>query len=300
LPLDACHIRQRIFWCAYILDRQLSQLLGHPPAIKDSEVDVCIPGMTELHNPVKASEPISNPSAGSGEQVAAHLPRGHVTSRPSAASNRTGNMGRSAESPVDASLGANDTGIESESPTRHHKSSPREAGEFVLGYLVTYSKLSGAAFELFHTSIHNRFVTWEQVLDLSSRVQSWWNGLPLSLQENSGESSCSTAPFSSYFLTIYQYLVLFINRSPLSLPAHRIEFRSSIQAALSASRAIVRNLRNPQDHPALFSWPTTLSATWMSGLVIAFATLLNLYPIHKAVTYVFLYSHGIYFHQEAS
>lgn len=280
LPLDVGSIRQRIFWCAYILDRQLSQLLGHPPAIKDSEVDVCIPGMAELHNPVKAREAVpSSPADNDGEEVTAHLPRGHVASQSAVATKEF--SGGAARSPADFQ-GVRNTGIEAESPARHHKSSPKDAGEFVLGYLVTYSRLSGAAFDLFHTSITNRHVTWEQVLELSSKIQSWWNGLPLSLQENVSTSNDSSPQFSSYFITLHQYFVLFINRSPLSLPTHRLEFRSSIQSALSASRAIVQNLRNLQHYPALFAWPTTLSATWMSGLVIAFATLLNLYPFHKA------------------
>lgn len=285
LSRDACDIRQRIFWCAYILDRQLSLLLGHPPAIKDTEVDVCIPGMAELHNPVKECQPKSSNSlpADGGDEITAHLPRGHAVGRPSAASARCENETRHDATPVDAH-DANINSIEAESPTRHHKTAPREAGEFVLGYLVRYSRLCGVAFDLFHTSIHNRYVTWDQVLDLSSRIQSWWNGLPLTLQENNSQSSCPALEFSPYFVTMYQYLVLFVNRSPLSLPTHRIEFRSSIQSALSASRAIVRSLRSPQvqDHPALFAWPTTLSATWMAGLVIAFASLLNLYPFHKA------------------
>lgn len=283
LPRNVGYIRQRIFWCAYILDRQLSQLLGHPPAIKDSEVDVCIPGMAELHHPVKAREAIpSSPADNGDEEVTAHLPRGHVASRQSAAAAKEGS-GRAARSPTDVH-GVRNEGIEAESPARHHKSSPKDAGEFVLGYLVTYSRLSGAAFDLFHTSITNRHVTWEQVLELSSKIQSWWNGLPLSLQENDSTSNGSSPQFSSYFVTLHQYFVLFINRSPLSLPTHRIEFRSSIQSALSASRAIVQNLRNLQDYPTLFAWPTTLSATWMAGLVIAFATLLNLYPFDKART----------------
>lgn len=284
LPHNVRHLRQRIFWCAYVLDRQLSQLLGHPPSIKDAEVDVCIPGMAELHDPVKASAPTSSSLANSSEEVAAHLPRNHAASRTSAVMAAADAGSSVGESPIDTHSAEN-TGIEAESPARHHRSTTKEAGEFVLSYLVTYSRLSGAAFDLFHTSIHNRYVTWDQVLELSSKVHSWWNGLPLALQEDGAAPGHASPHFSSYFAMLYQYLVLFINRSPLSLPIHRMEFRSSIQAALSASRAIVRNLRKCEDSPALLAWPTTLSSTWMAGLVIAFAALLNIYPFHKARAY---------------
>ncbi|CAM1501333.1 Fc.00g104950.m01.CDS01 [Cosmosporella sp. VM-42] len=67
LPQDMCGIRQRIFWSAYILDRQLSQALGHPTVLRDSEIDVCIPGTVELHKPVGAQE--------NQEGVHAHLPK---------------------------------------------------------------------------------------------------------------------------------------------------------------------------------------------------------------------------------
>lgn len=278
LPRDVCAIRQRIFWCAYVLDRQLSQLLGHPPAIKDAEIDVCIPGMEELHNPVKPREPVPQSLEDESDDVTAHLPRGYVA-------NRSTGPGTDKippdvpESAVEVPCTL-DAGIDAESPARHHKSSPKEVGEFVLGYLVTYSRLSGEAFDLFHTSITNRFVTWDQVMDLASKIQSWWNSLPLSLQEES--PGASTPQYSPYFVAMYHYLVLFINRPPLSLPTNRIEFRSSIQSALSASRAIIRRLQSDKTQPAIFSWPTTLSAAWMAGLVVSFATLLNLYPFQKA------------------
>lgn len=71
LPPDVRLIRQRIFWCAYILDRQLSQALGHPPAMKDDEIDVCYPGMTELHSPVRARQAFGSTACVGWRQVPA-------------------------------------------------------------------------------------------------------------------------------------------------------------------------------------------------------------------------------------
>jgi hypothetical protein len=50
LDSDLKDLRKRIFWSAYILDRYLSQALGLPPTIADSDIDVCPPGCPELHS----------------------------------------------------------------------------------------------------------------------------------------------------------------------------------------------------------------------------------------------------------
>lgn len=44
-------LRKRIFWCAYAIDRYLSQVLGLPLGIQDSDIDVCPPGVRETHSP---------------------------------------------------------------------------------------------------------------------------------------------------------------------------------------------------------------------------------------------------------
>jgi len=60
-------LRKRIFWSAYILDRYLSQALGLPPTIADSDIDVCAPGCPELHSsalPVTPSGTTEVPRSG--------------------------------------------------------------------------------------------------------------------------------------------------------------------------------------------------------------------------------------------
>ncbi|KAM3514521.1 hypothetical protein MY11210_001864 [Beauveria gryllotalpidicola] len=75
MPKDMLVIRQRIWWCTYVLDRHLSLSLGHPLAVSDEEVDVCIPGMPELHSPVGYYRQVSTTTA--GDEVRAHLPINH-------------------------------------------------------------------------------------------------------------------------------------------------------------------------------------------------------------------------------
>lgn len=76
LQQHSCEMRKRIFWSVYITDRYLSQALGHPPGIQDSDTDVCIPGTRELHYPVQRN--IRSKSSMTEENdVLLHLPVGH-------------------------------------------------------------------------------------------------------------------------------------------------------------------------------------------------------------------------------
>lgn len=267
LPSGICNLRQRIFWSAYVLDRYLSQALGHPASISDIEIDTCIPGMKELHQPVRPrDQPDATVSGGPQNEIQAHLPK-----TPSSAGHKGGDT---------VTGGAQDVVDDRHSvpsPAHHHRTRPDEAGEYVLAYLATYSRLLGRILTLFHVSIHARDITWDKVLSLTCQIQGWWNSLPSALQDDRGASS----HYAPLFLVLYNSLVLFVNRPFLSLPTHRADFLSSLQAALTASRTIVVKLRRVKESAALF-WLGTLSAVWMSGLVIAFASLLGHYPFEKA------------------
>lgn len=47
-------LRKRIFWSAYALDRYLAQSLGIPVSLPDLDIDVCISGRKELHEPTRS------------------------------------------------------------------------------------------------------------------------------------------------------------------------------------------------------------------------------------------------------
>lgn len=263
LPTNMRIIRQRIWWCIYVLDRYLSLSLGHPITISDDEVDVCVPGMPELHKPVQHSY---QPSITTGsEDLRSHLPMGHTLS-----SNQE-NSGEKGQADTDDAHS-----LDSQSPARH----PEEIGSFILGYMVNYSRLFGEALRMFHTSIHRRSVSVDGILDITSRIHSWWNSLPTSFQ---GHGTGAGSTYGAAFALLYHYLLLFVNRPFLSLPTHRDDFRFSLQAALGASRAIIQQTRAKPKSPLILDWPGTLSAVWMSGLVVAYASLLKMYPTEKSI-----------------
>ncbi|KPM35286.1 hypothetical protein AK830_g11275 [Neonectria ditissima] len=272
LPPGTSGIRKRIFWCAYVLDRYVGQALGHPFSIQDADIDVCIPGMIELHRPVNAREPVAASQSALNQQVLNHLPMNHVESGYS-----SGNP-PSQPGPGKAVLTAYDS-LSAQSPAQHYTASGKEARELVLSHLATYSRLLGEVVHLFHRSIHSRNINPESIREITYRVHCWWNGLPPAFQD---ESSDHQSSHSVFFNMLHNYLILLIHRPFLSLPPDRQDFQSSVQVALSASRSIIVKLQRHTDDPFLMAWPATLSAVWMAGLVIAFASLLELYPNAKA------------------
>jgi hypothetical protein len=246
-----CDIRKRIFWSAYVTDRYLSQALGHPLGIQDSDIDVCIAGMDELHQP--AAQPRS------AEEVRAHLPQGHpdLVQTPSESGEQS----------------------QDKAPNRSMRSKQSQSGEDILGNYVSYCRITGRALELFHKSLHRRSVDHRNVTLLTSDVHSWWNNLPRHLQERS--STEGTTNFSAFFNILYQSLIILINRPFLSFNHSTPEFRLSLQTCAGASRKTILILR---DHATALSWPGILSGTWMAGLVLAFGCELDLYPFAKGVT----------------
>jgi hypothetical protein len=61
-----------------------------------------------------------------------------------------------------------------------------------------------------------------------------------------------------------------------------MEFKSCLQTALGAALAIIRKLKDHESHSILFVFPPLLSAAWMSGLVVALASIHGVYPTGKA------------------
>ncbi|KAF3065635.1 hypothetical protein CFAM422_009856 [Trichoderma lentiforme] len=286
LPRDICDMRKRIFWSAYVIDRHLSQVLGHPLALNDEEIDVCLPGAPEVHNPAKpfspeiqsatATKPFQhNPQARASvaeDDVQNYAPVDHPT---------FGSVSSTGDLTDGSTIGTHEDSLN----TDHLVYRPQNLGESILGFLVTYSRLLGQALDLFHKSIHSRSITWDKVLEMTSRIHAWWNTLPPSFQ-GEGLTSIFVEPQSHHgppFAILYHQLILIMNRPFLSLPTNRTDFQFSLQTAVNASRAIVKKLKLRQGDSPLVAWPGMLSAAWMAGLTISYAGLLKLYPMEKTI-----------------
>lgn len=283
-------LRKRIFWCAYAIDRYLSQALGLPLGIQDSDIDVCLPAAREIHSPRRTRSTVSDTQAANTamagyfeeQQPSEHETNGAGDGQPSRSVHRA-------------------TGDE------HQSLTPGREG--VLASYVGSGTLTGRALELFHKSILVRSVRRSSVLFLVTDVHKWWNNLPLDLQgKNIGKKhdDFSTTDisfdFGPFFTVLYQHLILIIHRPSLSIDPSTAEFCSGLQTCIGAARAILFALRaQVASRQALF-WPGFLSAAWMSGLVLAFACQLNQYVLAKGLQYVinlslFSMVHAAYFDQ---
>ncbi|TXC08753.1 hypothetical protein FocTR4_00002467 [Fusarium oxysporum f. sp. cubense] len=269
LTADDCDIRKRLFWCIYVFDRYLSQALGHPLGIQDSDIDVCPLNGPELHHP----------------QLFPTVPSSHndVTSPFS---------GRSANSPssqfrdIPISSRQSETGSgratsEDNSSQKHHRHSS-------LSFQVQYSRLLGRALELFHKSLHIRSIDSGSILSLQTDINALWNALPSSLQEFDPSSNASTDGNqtqifneSAHFILLHSQLVLLIHRPRLSLEPSTPEFQSAIQICISEAREIIKIINKQHNAGYALFWPGYLSVTWMAGIVLAFACQLRLYSVEK-------------------
>ncbi|PYH36600.1 transcription factor [Aspergillus neoniger CBS 115656] len=265
-------LRKRIFWCAYAIDRYLSQALGLPLGVQDSDIDVCSPNAPEIHIPGMYNRSHFARSASYPEQ------RGH---RPQL----TSNQHHANTSPRTFSAHSSSSAEEAQQNRR----------ELAFASYVESGTLTGRALELFHKSITVRSVPRSSVLFLITDVHKWWNNLSIETLQGQHQQSTTDQPSSSsptattttafnfapFFTVLYQHLILLINRPSLSLSPTTPEFCSGLQTCINAAREIISALTTQQESGQSFFWPGFLSAAWMSGLVLAFACQLRQYVLSK-------------------
>ncbi|KAL2822614.1 hypothetical protein BJX63DRAFT_417653 [Aspergillus granulosus] len=232
------HLRKRIFWSAYALDRYLSQALGLPLGVQDSDIDVCPPGSPEIHKPLLHLPPPDTPTPQPSES---EFERGKKET-PFASYVQSGKL----------------TG---EALELFHKS-------------IFVRSISQTSVLVLTTSVHK----WWNSLDLPpsplpQRSSSSSHQSPTSI----ATIDSTPFNYTPFFTILYQHLLLLLHRPSLSLPNSTPEFASALQSCISAARHILLALKAQRDsHQALF-WPGFLSAAWMAGLVLAFACQLGQY-----------------------
>ncbi|RAQ64274.1 fungal specific transcription factor [Aspergillus flavus] len=263
-------LRKRIFWCAYAIDRYLSQALGLPLGIQDSDIDVCAPGADEIHFP--------------GSHRAHGLRMGLSTC----------NLNDRASSVPERSADAIQLPAEQSASHESHQNTPSDSEplqnkrEITFASYVESGTLTGRALELFHKSILVRSIRRSSVLFLITDVHKWWNSLSIDLQTLNppvDQDTMADKPFNfgPFFTVLYQHLVLLINRPSLSLSPSTPEFCSGLQTCIGAAREILTALKAQIDAKQALFWPGFLSAAWMSGLVLAFACQLRQYVLSKGL-----------------
>ncbi|KAL4975126.1 fungal-specific transcription factor domain-containing protein [Aspergillus desertorum] len=235
------HLRKRIFWSAYALDRYLSQALGLPLGVQDSDIDVCPPGAPEVHRPLQHLPVAGASTTGLSEEEAA------------AEAERTRKEAYFASYVQSGKL----TG---EALELFHKS-------------IYVRSISQTSVLLLTTSVHK----WWNGLDLPPPPPPA-SSSSLSEKRATEESPFNYTPF---FTILYHHLLLLLHRPALSLPNGTPEFLSALQSCISAARHILSALNTQNDAGQALFWPGFLSAAWMAGLVLAFACQLGQYVLAK-------------------
>lgn len=249
------NLRKRIFWSVYALDRYLSQALGLPVSMSDSDLDVCVPLAEEIHVPK-----CSGVSSAQGHNTG--YPTKHI---------------------MEVNASYHDLEREEE-----HMPGEKLQRETVLANYIQHCRLVGRVLELYHKSIHVRSIGFEQTLILRADIDHWFNNLPEELQVMAFETldrqgdTVTRSRFANFFGCLYQQLIILINRPSLSLSRTSPEFQSGLQIALNAARATLTALEQLEH----LYWPGSLPSAWMSGLIIAFACQIKKYNISKGSRYV--------------
>ncbi|KAL4780912.1 hypothetical protein BJX76DRAFT_350607 [Aspergillus varians] len=237
------HLRKRIFWSAYALDRYLSQALGLPLGVQDSDIDVCPPGSPEVHKPLQ------------------HLPA------PSAYTTQLSLTEAEAEQ------------ARKETPFASYVQAGKLTGEALELFhkSIFVRSISQTSVLVLTTSVHK----WWNSLDLPPSPSPQYK--PSSSSPSSSTPAIDETPFNytPFFTILYQHLLLLLHRPSLSLPNTTPEFASALQSCISAARHILLALKAQKDSGQALFWPGFLSAAWMAGLVLAFACQLGQYVLAK-------------------
>ncbi|KAK1687505.1 hypothetical protein BDP55DRAFT_630698 [Colletotrichum godetiae] len=282
LSPDERSMRKRIFWSFYVLDRFISQSLGHPNGIQDSDIDVCPPGQRDLHEPVSKSD-----LHGQAENTILHLPANHPERLASSPPGRNQSTETSpeVEEEQDRHEKAGGTGppASSMSPKAAAIMRHRQETQAVLAHHVRHSQLVGRVLEVFHKSIHARDMDNQTILFLKADVTAYGNDLTEPRFSPALRDIPQLTPDPTVFPFIsYYYTILLLNRPSLSLDSRHAEFRDALQTCISAAYAIIRIIEQYSDLGGPLFWPGYMSGVWMSGLVLALAARLKVCNVTKA------------------
>jgi hypothetical protein len=265
-------MRKRVFWSAYCLDRYVSQVLGHPLGIQDSDFDVCVPGEMDLHQPVQTINAMDEGT--SPEETVLHLPVNHP-SRQHASILQTSATpeGDNEEAPSHS----HDHEQPNDPPTSnaaetYNVSRQRLENQSAQAHFVRCSKLIGRMMETFHKSIHVRAASRQNILFLKADIDGWGNDLPqpyvVSIPD--GQPQPASLARDVFFWVARQHLLLLVNRPSLSLEPVSAEFQYAAQICIGAAKSIIRTLESHAKSGGALFWPGWIHSVWMSGLVMAF------------------------------
>ncbi|ORX36924.1 fungal-specific transcription factor domain-domain-containing protein [Kockovaella imperatae] len=254
-------LRKRIFFSVFVLDRILSADFGLPLLMRQTDIDVCLPGAVELHG--------NTPPSDGRKEVDAESPS-------SAGQKRKRSGQQTTNTPIDV-YPSNPEGTYSEtSPARTPQKAPAAKDRLLPARtMAKFAILVGRIVETFNRSRRWRTADPEDALRIRTELDDWW----LELDRSSVDTHPSSDPLGPHivlFQCLYHQQLIRINRHSLSLPATSIHHRHALQSTVIAAKAIATclesGLTNDQQY---FKWPGYADMLLDAALLFAYAATLS-------------------------
>ena len=137
-----------------------------------------------------------------------------------------------------------------------------------------HSRIKGSVIELCNKSINHRQVDVETSDRISTKIVKWTNEVESALEVNARGSLCLDES-SQLILGIFKdEIVISLNRPRLTAPRDSAVYGSALQTCIASSRSIIKTLASAveQNEAIQLTWPSFTWATWMSALIIIYAT----------------------------
>ncbi|KAJ0383144.1 hypothetical protein COL922a_011095 [Colletotrichum nupharicola] len=261
LSPDERSMRKRIFWSFYVLDRFVSQSLGHPSGIQDSDIDGIGIFMNLSRNPHSLPQVLQQTTP-------------YYIFQPTTPKDVRNPETKESTIQIHQLKWKKGTKMQLEIA----KQTP------VQPKLPPFFDTVKRPRTFFKTmSIHARDMNNQTILFLKADVAAWGNDLTEARPGPTLMNIPELTPDPTVFPYItYHYTVLLLNRPSLSLDSRCAEFRAALQTCISAAKAIVTTVEQYHQAGGPLFWPGYMSAVWMSGLVLALAARVKSYSLSGA------------------
>ncbi|KAJ9093836.1 hypothetical protein QFC21_006207 [Naganishia friedmannii] len=198
-------LRKRIFYSLYSLERLLSAEFGIPLTMNDTDIDTCLPGDFEYHQPVKLS-PVHparskgshSPNGSTGLQQSPHFGESDDPSKRKRGAYTDTNLTRSPrkrlrQSVVERSSQARADTLSQERPLPEHNNidsvdldaeTAKNARLQPALALTRMTRMVGASMETFNKSLEHRQDQSNEALSLRVNLDKWWNEIGLDLDDD--------------------------------------------------------------------------------------------------------------------
>ena len=137
-----------------------------------------------------------------------------------------------------------------------------------------HSRIKGSVIELCNKSINHRQVDTEIAERISTKIVKWTNEVDSVLESSAGGRPRLDESSRLVLGILEDETVISLNRPRLTTPRDSAIYGSALQTCIASSRSIIKTLASAieRSEATQLIWPSFTWATWMSALIILYAT----------------------------